>query len=87
MRERFNVSKYPVKPTLNAVSVRMIKMLEEIEICRQMLNDSYDGCDPGYPYADSDDARAWDYLDALATAEFALLDRVETWDNFYKENV
>ena len=82
MRERCSVNTYLVNPTLCAVGVRMTKMLEEIDTCRQMINDAYGGWDPGYPHADSDNARAWDYLDALATAGFALMDRVETWDDY-----
>jgi hypothetical protein len=80
------VTEYPVKPTLDAVGVRMIKMLKEIEICQQMINKAFG--ETGHRIGENDNnARAWDYLDALAEARYTLLNRVETWDNFYEENV
>jgi hypothetical protein len=35
---------------------------------------------PGYPAPDSQDARAWDYLEAICEARKALGHRLNTWD-------
>lgn len=45
------------------------------------IDRAYKGNDPGYPAPDSQDARAWDYIDAIVVASKAIGNRLNTWDD------
>ena len=47
-----------------------------------IIDKAYDGYGPHYPYPDSPDARAWDYIDAIESARNDIRIRLETWDGF-----
>lgn len=60
----------------------LFSALEWLDKAHERLDYLYDGYDPGYPFADSPDARAWDYYDAIARARSEIINRLETWDDY-----
>lgn len=59
----------------------LVQALKNLDWAYESIDTAYDGYEPGYPYADSLDARAWDYLDAIGKARRVIGNRLNTWDN------
>ena len=67
---------------LDKAAACLLKAYELLGTAADHIDKAYDGYDPGYPYADSPDARAWDYVDVIQTARYDIRTRLETWDGF-----
>ena len=68
------------KYAMDAAACCLRDALECLWTAEAFVKKAFDGYDPGYPSPDTQDARAWDYLDAIHEAERALGDRLNTWD-------
>ena len=66
---------------LNAASKNLEIVLEYLDIADKQISRAFDGDHPGYPYADSVDAMAWDYVDAIRIAHREIGNRLNTWNN------
>ncbi len=66
---------------LSAASKYLEFALEYLDIADKRISEAFDGDDPGYPYADSVDAMAWDYIDAIRIAQREIGNRLNTWNN------
>ena len=66
---------------LNAAANNLMLALERLESADNCISHAYEGDEPGYPAPDSQDARAWDYLDAIREAQKIIGYRLNTWDN------
>ena len=64
------------------VASALFAALDWLDMAHDALDRIYNGYDPGYPYADSPDARAWDYYDAISRTRQAIVLRLETWDEY-----
>lgn len=65
---------------LDAAGKNLMIALEILDQAERRISEAYNGDEPGYPTADSYDARAWDYLDAIAVARKEIGHRLNTWD-------
>ena len=65
---------------LDAAAKNLEIALTYINTAYMRVDEAYDGNDPGYPAPDSQDARAWDYLDAIDEVRRAIGSRLNTWD-------
>lgn len=66
---------------LDAAAKNLMIALQYLDTAYERIDQAYKGYEPGYPYADSDDARAWDYLDAIGKARRVIGNRLNTWDD------
>jgi len=66
---------------LDAAAKNLMIALEYLDTAYERINQAYDGYEPGYPYPDSSDARAWDYLDSISECRWSIRHRLNTWDN------
>lgn len=66
---------------LDAAAQNLKIALMYLDTAYKRIEQAYKGNEPGYPYADSDDARAWDYLDAIGEARKVIGNRLNTWDD------
>jgi hypothetical protein len=69
-----------VKYNLTLAAYHLRDALKSLDTAKDCISNAFDGYDPGYPAPDSQDARAWDYLDAIREAQRALGHRLNTWD-------
>jgi hypothetical protein len=76
------VSDAHIRLHLDSMAACLIDVINTLDRAWEHLDSAFDGYDPGYPYPDSLDARAWDYVDAMQTARREILDRLETWDGY-----
>jgi hypothetical protein len=67
------------KVYLNNAAVYLAAAIKQLEFAKSYVDAAFDD-GPGYPAPDSQDARAWDYLDAIREAQRALGHRLNTWD-------
>lgn len=68
------------KVYLDNAAMYLAAALKQLEFAEASISEAFDGYDPGYPSPDTQDARAWDYLDAIHEAEKAIGHRLNTWD-------
>jgi hypothetical protein len=68
------------KENLDAAANSLVLALCNLDIAYEHISKAYDDDEPGYPYPDSQDARAWDYIDAIWEAQRAIGHRLNTWD-------
>jgi hypothetical protein len=68
------------KVYLNNAAMYLAGALKQLEWAEASIAEAFDGYDPGYPAPDTQDARAWDYLDAIREAARAIGHRLNTWD-------
>jgi len=69
-----------IKEHLDAAANSLVLALCNLDIADERISKAYDDDEPGYPYPDSHDARAWDYIDAIREAQRAIGHRLNTWD-------
>lgn len=67
---------------LDKTAKQLLIAYNSLGFAADYIHDAFDGYDPGYPWADSPDARAWDYVDVIQTARREIRIRLETWDGF-----
>ena len=70
-----------IKENLDAAANSLVLALCNLDIADERISKAYDDDEPGYPYPDSQDARAWDYLDAIREAQKIIGCRLNTWDD------
>ena len=68
------------KVYLDNAAMCLANALKQLEWAEASVDAAFDGYDPGYPAPDTQDARAWDYLDAIREAARAIGHRLNTWD-------
>ena len=69
-----------VRYNLGLAAYHLKDALKALKTAEDCISNAFDGYDPGYPSPDTQDARAWDYLDAIHEAEKAIGHRLNTWD-------
>lgn len=65
---------------LDAAAKNLMIAMDILSIAERRISEAYNGDEPGYPTPDSDNARAWDYLDAIREAQRQIGYRLNTWD-------
>ena len=65
---------------VNAAAKKLVAAMQNLDTAYLLIDTAFDGNDPGYPYPNSVDARAWDYLDAIDEAKRIIGNRLNTWD-------
>lgn len=71
-----------IERNLDKASARLLEAYHLLGTAAAHIHNAFDGYDPGYPYPDSVDARAWDYVDVIQSARHDIRIRLETWDGF-----
>ena len=66
---------------LKAATKNLELALEYLDLADMRIRQAFDYDDPGYPYPDSNSAMAWDYWDAIRTAQREIGHRLNTWNN------
>lgn len=66
---------------LDTVGADLAHIMTLLDRAKKDLDIIYKGYEPGYPYADSPDARAWDYYSAIHDAANEIAKRLNTWDD------
>lgn len=65
---------------LDAAAKNLMIAMDILSIAERRISEAYNSDEPGYPTPDSDNARAWDYLDAIREAQRQIGYRLNTWD-------
>lgn len=68
------------KVYLNNAAVYLAAALKQLEFAKSYVDAAFDD-GPGYPVPDSQDARGWDYIDAIREAQRVIGYRLNTWDD------
>ena len=68
-----------IRQHLDGAAACLFDISKRLDHALRLIDEAFDGYEPGYPYANSVDARAWDYIDAIHVARREIFVRLETW--------
>ncbi len=74
-----------IRTHLDEVAKCLMQCVDLLDVAFHHVDVAYNGYDPGYPYPDSQNARAWDYVDVMQDARNNILHRLETWDGVVRD--
>ncbi len=69
-----------IRKHLDVVASCLKQCVDNLDVAFDQIDRAYNGYDPGEAYPDSQNARAWDYVDAMQIARNEIIIRLETWD-------
>ena len=72
-----------ISKRLDEAASYMIDAYNALGKAADCIDVAFLGRDPGYPSADSVNARAWDYVDVIQSARYDLNVRFDNWEDNY----